>query len=48
MTKNQFYFFFVFENYVNWTLSDQSFEPTFQMRQLLVWQDFSDLMVHHY
>ena len=30
MTKNQFYIFFVFQNYVSEPLSDQSFKPSFK------------------
>ena len=30
VTKNQFYFFFVFQNYVTEPVSDRSFKPSFK------------------
>ena len=48
MTKNQVYFFFVFQNYVDWTLSDRSFELSFQKDTCLFWLELSYLIVRHY
>ena len=36
-TKNQFYFFFVFQTYVTEPLSDRSFKPSFQKDTCLFW-----------
>ena len=39
-TKNEFYFFLVFQNYVTEPLSDRSFKPSFQRHLFILTEIF--------
>ena len=41
VTKNQFYFFFLIQNYATEPLSDRSFKYSFQNDTCLFWLKFS-------